>query len=447
MARMEHAVADDGLAPIGQLQRIVDAAGEELGRPIALEDRNLRLLAFSAHEQRDLDPVRAATILRRVNADAELIAWFEAHGALRAERPMLVPGNPRLGLRARVCAPVRCRGTLLGYLWMTEERAAPRASELERLERIAATAGAVLYRERLLRGIDGRRRRELLGGVLADDPRARGDAAARLLELGLWESDGPLTAIVVGLAPPTVAGGLAEEEQVTVDAALEHLRRQLLPGSLLHLVRPDRAILLVSLGDPGVREHGSAWLAARAREQIAAAHDGGAPPPRAALSDADGLASAHAACARALSTLRVADALGGRLGDVVRWEGLGVYALLAELPLERLGAEAIHPGVRALLEQPAPQLLHTLEVYLDAAGDAQRTAAALHVHRATLHHRLRRVQELAGVDLRDGEQRLALHLGLRLARLDGRSWGPSTEGEQPAAEMRRSSPGRPQDGA
>ena len=62
-------------------------------------------------------------------------------------------------------------------------------------------------------------------------------------------------------------------------------------------------------------------------------------------------------------------------------------------------------------------LVRTLEAYLDHAGDVKRTAAALSLHRGGLYYRLRRIEEVAGVDLHDGEDRLLCHLALRLARL------------------------------
>ena len=67
--------------------------------------------------------------------------------------------------------------------------------------------------------------------------------------------------------------------------------------------------------------------------------------------------------------------------------------------------------------QVADPLVTTLETYLDRAGDAQATAAALFIHRTTLYHRLRRIAEISGADLRDGDDRLALHVGLRMWRL------------------------------
>ena len=89
----------------------------------------------------------------------------------------------------------------------------------------------------------------------------------------------------------------------------------------------------------------------------------------------------------------------------------------------RLAADGVpvHPGLEALLGLPeAAPLLRTLETYLELAGSAQATAEALHLHRTSLYYRLQRVELLAGTDLKDGTERLALHLALKVARASGR---------------------------
>ena len=77
--------------------------------------------------------------------------------------------------------------------------------------------------------------------------------------------------------------------------------------------------------------------------------------------------------------------------------------------------EGVDPAVLPLLADPV--LAATAEVYLDRAGSVQRAATALSVHRQTLYYRLRRIEELTGLDLADGRDRLRLHLALTLAPL------------------------------
>jgi DNA-binding PucR family transcriptional regulator len=50
-------------------------------------------------------------------------------------------------------------------------------------------------------------------------------------------------------------------------------------------------------------------------------------------------------------------------------------------------------------------------------GDVKSTAAELWLHRTSLYYRLRRIEEVAGVDLNRGEDRLLCYVALRLSRL------------------------------
>ena len=63
--------------------------------------------------------------------------------------------------------------------------------------------------------------------------------------------------------------------------------------------------------------------------------------------------------------------------------------------------------------------MQTLEAYLDNGCDTKLTAEALFLHRASLYYRLQRIEALTGTSFKSGADRLALHSGLKLARLVG----------------------------
>ncbi|MGW2116393.1 PucR family transcriptional regulator, partial [Streptomyces zhihengii] len=92
---------------------------------------------------------------------------------------------------------------------------------------------------------------------------------------------------------------------------------------------------------------------------------------------------------------------------------IGAYRLLTALPADTAGDRS----VRGLLAPAHRELARTAEVFLDHAGQAGRTAAALGIHRQTLYYRLSRVEQLTGLDLDDGEHRLLLHMALKGHRL------------------------------
>lgn len=64
----------------------------------------------------------------------------------------------------------------------------------------------------------------------------------------------------------------------------------------------------------------------------------------------------------------------------------------------------------------ASNLSESAECYLAHYGDVRSAAAAVQVHPNTLRYRIRRVEEIVGVDLQDASDRLLLELQLILRR-------------------------------
>ena len=110
-------------------------------------------------------------------------------------------------------------------------------------------------------------------------------------------------------------------------------------------------------------------------------------------------------------------AMGSRLfgaGSVSLFADLGIYRLLFSAKPEEL--RNFHEEcLERLVEydrQHNGELMRTLEALLQYPTLA-KTAQALHIHRNTLLYRLQRIQEVADLDLEDGDTRLTLHLALR----------------------------------
>lgn len=104
----------------------------------------------------------------------------------------------------------------------------------------------------------------------------------------------------------------------------------------------------------------------------------------------------------------------GRHG-VTRFGDLGVERLLSQIPMTPLTQEYVDSLLHGLTEEP--ELLHTLEVYLEHGGNKSATAAAIPLHRSSLLYRLDKISRTVGVDLSDPERRNELWLALRLRRM------------------------------
>ncbi|MGW1160612.1 PucR family transcriptional regulator [Streptomyces sp. NPDC002519] len=389
----------------GDYQELVDEISALLGAPATLENRDFELIAFAAYDSGDgefdeasLDPVRTRSILTR-RSTAAVRSWFEGFGIARATGPVRIPPTPEAGVyRGRICLPVRHRGVVLGYVWLLADEPGPSEAQLSAAMEVAARIGALLADE-VQAGADLTRE---LRAVLTAEPGwhqeaavaelrtalgARGEGLHTMVCVAPWPSADPDDAPSVRTIPAatalcTVPWGTSGQSL----ALLVRLRSADVPAPaltaaarLLREAEGPRGGRRTAAGVAGAR-HGLAELGTAWQEASAAA--------RAALAEP-------------------------RFGPVAQWSAIGPYRLLTSLP-----PEAPHdPAVRVLLSPAHRELARTAEVFLDCAGQAGRTAAELGIHRQTLYYRLSRVEQLTGLDLDDGEDRLLLHMALKGARL------------------------------
>jgi purine catabolism regulator len=100
------------------------------------------------------------------------------------------------------------------------------------------------------------------------------------------------------------------------------------------------------------------------------------------------------------------------------FKNLGLYRLLYALqPLPELRAFRDDALGRLGLKDRRGVLLETLAAYLATNGSPTDAADRLHLHRNTVLYRLSRIEDLLGVDLRNAEVRLALHLALKIGEI------------------------------
>jgi DNA-binding PucR family transcriptional regulator len=107
----------------------------------------------------------------------------------------------------------------------------------------------------------------------------------------------------------------------------------------------------------------------------------------------------------------------GRQGQVVAFEDLGIHRLLLQVPdlaeLRSFAAEILGKlGGRD--HQRGAELMSTLACYFRENSSPQRTARALHVHPNTVAYRIRRIQEITGIQLDNYRDRLMAQVALEI---------------------------------
>jgi PucR C-terminal helix-turn-helix domain len=371
------------------VQSLVDALSIALGRPVLLDDAALAPLAYS--RQWGVDAVRSESILGRGAPPAVREALL-AQSIAEARDVVHTAPDMSLGMEGRVCMPVRDATHVLGYLWLLERQDDLTDADLERLREAArAIAGLLVASAR--QAIPDEL--ELVGALRSSDPAARAQAAADARTRRLL-TDGQV--VLCLLAARTPGADPIEVARAAV--------RRLSSGHAIAATAPEGAALLVSLSDPVLRtlphDEVGTWVRAVAGLDVAVGQSA------AAMLTALGEASRQAVVALRVARSRPPEAAAAA------WAALGADRLVAQLPA---GVSDDVPERLAHLLREERALVKTLAEFLDAGGDVKAAAAALSLHRSGLYYRLQRIEELTGLDLSRGDDRLLAHLAIRAERM------------------------------
>jgi hypothetical protein len=406
-----------GGLPSGDLFAVANAIAALLDAPVTIEDRSSRVLAFSGRQE-EADASRAETIIGRQVPERYARILTERgifRDLYRYDRPVIV--DPVIlgaeGITTqRIAIGVRAGDEVLGSVWaamdgpLTPERAAGLrdAAKLVALHLLRIRAGADVQR---------RLSTELVGTALEGGMGAR-DALARL---GL----GGQRVMVIGAA-------LVRDTQSEPSARAEQLliadQQRFADALAVHLsaVRPGAAVALV--GDVAYGIFAAAADAEVAEERaVGIAHDfldrvGTRMPAIVAVgpvaSDITGIAQSRAAADRILRVLRQSHGPA----RVARTADVQLESLVLELrDLSASRGEGPMEAIARLIaydERHDAQLVLTLQSWLESFGDIAAASASQFVHANTFRYRLRRVQEVSGLDLDDPDARFAAMLQLRM---------------------------------
>ncbi|MBV9817866.1 MAG: helix-turn-helix domain-containing protein [Solirubrobacterales bacterium] len=398
---------------MSELQDLVDGLAAALGSPVGVDDRRFHSMAYSAHAD-EIDHVRLASILQR-EAPAGVIRWLEELDVSQIRRSLRVPANPRLGMSARVCVPLRFDDRLLGYLWLIDGPPPLSDASLQIALDAAPEIAVAMYRIDESEQSDREVVRRHLRAVLGFDDGDPEQAAGELISRGRLA---PVAAYaVLAVAPRHRSEPPPDLIRARVTAAVEHQRRLAGAGHLLVLVAPHYVYGLFA--DDGMRD------VARHAEEIRARVDEG-------LGDFAGWHATVGISARheqrgLLPEARLEAEIAGdvadrvtALGPVGAWPDLGSYRTIARAIDGRDPAGLLPLSLRRLLDSDERDtLVPTLLAFLDLGGDAAGAAKRLYLHRSSLYSRLHRIERICDVRLSSGDVRLELHLGLRLWQLAG----------------------------
>lgn len=394
----------------GDLGALANTLARILGRAVTIEDATFRVLASAQEGGVDAARQRSVAHGRTTPEVAERLLAQGIYDRLLAEMgPVQVDPLPELGMTmARIVAPIIVAHEIYGYIWIIAGNRPFTALDELAVGHGATVAALILFKEQAVSEAEEARRDDLLAQLLQGAPLspARTEEARQLgyrldqphqvlLIQGRVRSGGSLHTL-----SGEVAAWLAQRSERPLLAWRDrHLLLLLesasgtqgqvlgetLAGALVAALDHPACRLLVGVGRP----HGPAPDAVRRSFE------------------------------EAQEALRVAHALGRKSGTI-SFANLGLLHWLHHLPAVVAEENAYLQHVRALAAYDAEHqsdLLPSLRAYLDQGGSLVDGATVLYIHRNTLLHRLKRIEELLDLDLRDPFTRLNLHVAVTYYRL------------------------------
>jgi DNA-binding PucR family transcriptional regulator len=391
----------------GDLFGLAQTTAVLTGGIVSIEDTANRILAYSRSADTDeVDDLRRLTILGWQGPEpylSMLREWGVFQQLRAVDAVVAIDAHPELGLRRRLVVAIRSGERQLGTIWVQEGNT-PLAEHADRALLGAARVAALhLVRSRRELSADLQLTRTLLAGLLdgATGPQPLAG------HLGL---DVRRPAAVLGFALP---GGpdLTRTETLNVIS--------------VHAAARHRSALVAPIGDrvyvllPGLpRGISPDTLRGWAQDVSDAARRHLDTPLRGAIgrvvpnltstplsrAEADRVLDAMATGRVSLPVAALADVRA----EVLLGELLALLAARPEVRDPRLTRLVAHDTAHG------GQLALSVLAWLDAFGDVRAAAAGLHIHPNTLRYRVRRAEQLTGLDLSSPEQRLLAMLQLRL---------------------------------
>ncbi|HKR48328.1 MAG TPA: helix-turn-helix domain-containing protein [Pseudonocardiaceae bacterium] len=377
--------------------RLTEVFARLVGKRIVLLDTAFQLRAQAGRP----DSSRGLRWNRTDPSVDRLLRALEA-----SRRPLRIPAIPGSLLdEACLVAPVVVGDTSLGYLLVLDE--APPATGCEAqpddAEFLTVTYAATLFaltlaHEKTSAELDLRYRGSMVDALVSGHFLDAQDARRKARSLGLSD-DEPLRVAMLRPAPSDAAAGMQR-----ITAALPGAAAAVRDGALVVIV-PDGpgTEALTALCQLGTGGRLSSDVTCGVSESV----------------DSPELAP------RAVRQAERAIDLGlrlGRVGQLVRYDELGIYRLLCTIgdmqQLTGFARDVLGP----LLDYDAEHrtdLVHTLSAYLHHHGSHKRSARMLHVHTNTVAYRAARIKAITGLDLADPDDRLVAHVAVKIIESQG----------------------------
>ena len=400
--------------PFGSLENLADKIRDILHCPVTIEDVNHRLLSYSSHDNHT-DVARVNTIIqRRVPEKVINRLWQEGIilKLMQTEEPVRIPGIKDIGLGDRVAVSIRKNHEVIGYLWIVEDELLT-DEQLILLKKAADSARSELMQVHARKKKKEEGYQEFFWQLLTGHYTTHEDALNKFEELNInapsqfavlafkfdkeitQKIEQKLSYIFKGNPNVIITFYVVVQKEIILIASPSSLKPSLVEKTLVEFIN-----LFIN------------EMKSKFQVDYIAGSSG---------TIYEVLNKVEKSYQEALEVIRLKEKFKHDLNDIYSYPQLGILRYLDVLLEKRRKDSFEHPAVDKLFKYDKlnkTNLLETLEVYINNDSNVNEASKKLHVHTNTLNYRLKRMADIADIDLKNANEKMSLYLELKLKRLE-----------------------------
>ncbi|MGE8202991.1 PucR family transcriptional regulator [Heyndrickxia sp. NPDC080065] len=391
---------------------MADHIGEILDCPITIEDSNHRIIAYSEHEE-NVDAARIATIIRRKVPENVINSLWKSGVMTKlfeSDEPVIIPAIENVGLGNRIAVSVRKNNEVLGFIWAQTNDKKITEDKLQMLKEAAKQVKNQLLQHQIKKRKAEENYKEFFWKLLAGHVPKLNEIKRQADKFGI-NLDGKLSVAIIEFD---------HEVSPKIEKHAYYLIETL---QQVHVVcrvfDQNQLILLIRHGSNNASINSLKCFLENFIEKI---------KERLKIEQVKGSCGLiydspqmiNKSYQEALRVLELKEEFSHELKLIYSYQELGIYQFLEELFNIRNKEKYQNYSIGKLREydrKHQSNLLPTLKTYLECDNNVQDAAKVLHVHTNTLNYRLKRIAEIAEIDLKDVNQKITLYLDLKIEEM------------------------------
>ncbi|WP_367386993.1 PucR family transcriptional regulator [Bacillus vallismortis] len=395
-----------------RLEDVADHISDVLRCPITIEDVNHKLLAYSTHSD-CTDPARTSTIIgRRVPEKVINKLWKDGTipALLKTDQPIRVKQIDDVGLSNRVAISIWKNSQVLGFIWALESQKTLSDDDLMTLQMAAKAVRNKLLKLQIRKTKNEERSQEFFWKMLTGHIHQEHDMADGFHKLGMV-APSEFSVMII-----RINSELTEK----IEQQLQYLQETTQQVHVLLTTVDSNELIILTAPKTEHPFQDLKQFALSTQKQLKERYkiEGTSIAFGGIYNSISFVSRSYQ---EALSVLKAKERFAEETQHFFSFSELGIYQYLDVLDEKRKQTGYFNYSLSKLEQYDRnhqSNMVETLERFIEADSNVNTAAKVLNIHVNTLNYRLKRISQIAEIDLKNVNQKFTIYLDIKLRHMD-----------------------------